>query len=174
MTEMMGFPATASGTLTSGGSMANMVGLTVARVGRRSLTLACALTDAGTGALLGRVELVHALARLDGLGRVDAIPQRLLAALGAGRGEGVEALPAAVVAEVAVAVEEEDQAAEEGADLGQEVGEDDNWVIHQPGGVVDLSEALLEAVVLDEPWPDYHGGSAAAPVWSPRRKISSN
>jgi aromatic-L-amino-acid/L-tryptophan decarboxylase len=29
--EMMGFPATASGTLTSGGSMANMVGLTVAR-----------------------------------------------------------------------------------------------------------------------------------------------
>ena len=37
------------------------------------------------------------------------------------------------------------------AGLGQEVGEDDNWVIHQPGGVVDLSEALLEAVVLDEP-----------------------
>ncbi|GAB5561683.1 MAG: aspartate aminotransferase family protein [Synoicihabitans sp.] len=31
LTEMMGFPATASGTLTSGGSMANMVGLTVAR-----------------------------------------------------------------------------------------------------------------------------------------------
>ena len=29
--EMMGFPASASGTLTSGGSMANMVGLTVAR-----------------------------------------------------------------------------------------------------------------------------------------------
>jgi aromatic-L-amino-acid decarboxylase len=29
--SMMGFPATASGTLTSGGSMANMVGLTVAR-----------------------------------------------------------------------------------------------------------------------------------------------
>jgi aromatic-L-amino-acid decarboxylase len=29
--EMMGFPSTASGTLTSGGSMANMVGLTVAR-----------------------------------------------------------------------------------------------------------------------------------------------
>lgn len=29
--DMMGFPATASGTLTSGGSMANMVGLTVAR-----------------------------------------------------------------------------------------------------------------------------------------------
>jgi uncharacterized metal-binding protein YceD (DUF177 family) len=37
------------------------------------------------------------------------------------------------------------------ADLGQEVGEDDNWVIHQPGGVVDLTEALLEAVVLEEP-----------------------
>jgi uncharacterized metal-binding protein YceD (DUF177 family) len=37
------------------------------------------------------------------------------------------------------------------ADLGQEVGEDDNWVVHQQGGVVDLSEALLEAVVLDEP-----------------------
>ena len=37
------------------------------------------------------------------------------------------------------------------ADLGQEVGEDDNWVIHQPGGSVDLTEALLEAVVLDEP-----------------------
>ena len=35
------------------------------------------------------------------------------------------------------------------ADLGQEVGEDDNWVVHQQGGVVDLSEALLEAVVLD-------------------------
>ena len=31
LTEMMGFPETASGTLTSGGSMANMVGLTVAR-----------------------------------------------------------------------------------------------------------------------------------------------
>ncbi len=29
--EMMGFPASASGTLTSGGSMANMIGLTVAR-----------------------------------------------------------------------------------------------------------------------------------------------
>ena len=29
--QMMGFPASASGTLTSGGSMANMVGLTVAR-----------------------------------------------------------------------------------------------------------------------------------------------
>lgn len=37
------------------------------------------------------------------------------------------------------------------AGLGQEVGEDDNWVIHQPQGVVDLTEALLEAVVLDEP-----------------------
>ena len=37
------------------------------------------------------------------------------------------------------------------AELGQEVGEDDNWVIHQPGGVVDLSEALLEAIVLEEP-----------------------
>jgi len=37
------------------------------------------------------------------------------------------------------------------ADLGQEVGEDDNWVIHQPGGVVDLTDALLEAVVLEEP-----------------------
>ncbi len=35
--------------------------------------------------------------------------------------------------------------------LGQEVGEDDNWVIHQPGGRVDLTEALLEAVALDEP-----------------------
>jgi uncharacterized protein len=35
--------------------------------------------------------------------------------------------------------------------LGQEVGEDDNWVIHQPGGPVDLTEALLEAVSLDEP-----------------------
>ena len=34
LTEMMGFPATASGTLTSGGSMANMVGLTVARNAR--------------------------------------------------------------------------------------------------------------------------------------------
>ena len=29
--EMMGFPATASGTLVSGGSMANLIGLTVAR-----------------------------------------------------------------------------------------------------------------------------------------------
>ncbi len=29
--------------------------------------------------------------------------------------------------------------------------EDDNWVIVQPGGVVGLDEALLEAVVLDEP-----------------------
>jgi uncharacterized metal-binding protein YceD (DUF177 family) len=37
------------------------------------------------------------------------------------------------------------------ADLGRELGEDDNWVIHQPQGVVDLGEALLEAVVLDEP-----------------------
>lgn len=37
------------------------------------------------------------------------------------------------------------------AELGQEVGEDDNWVIHQPGGIVDFGEALLEAVVLDEP-----------------------
>jgi uncharacterized metal-binding protein YceD (DUF177 family) len=37
------------------------------------------------------------------------------------------------------------------AELGQEYGEDDNWVIHQPGGNVDLTEALLEAVVLDEP-----------------------
>jgi len=35
--------------------------------------------------------------------------------------------------------------------LDPEAGEDDNWVIHQSGGVVDLSEALLEAVVLDEP-----------------------
>lgn len=35
--------------------------------------------------------------------------------------------------------------------LGQEVGEDDNWVIHQPGGPVDLTDALLEAVSLDEP-----------------------
>ena len=35
--------------------------------------------------------------------------------------------------------------------LGQEVGDGDNWVIHQPGGRVDLTEALLEAVVLDEP-----------------------
>lgn len=34
LTEMMGFPATASGTLTSGGSMANMVGLTVVRNSR--------------------------------------------------------------------------------------------------------------------------------------------
>lgn len=29
--------------------------------------------------------------------------------------------------------------------------EDDNWVIHQQGGVVDLTRALHEAVVLDEP-----------------------
>jgi len=35
--------------------------------------------------------------------------------------------------------------------LGQEVGADDNWVIHQPRGRVDLTEALLEAVSLDEP-----------------------
>ncbi len=33
----------------------------------------------------------------------------------------------------------------------EEVGEDDSWIIHQPGGVVDLTEAFLEAVVLDEP-----------------------
>ena len=32
-----------------------------------------------------------------------------------------------------------------------EYNEDDNWVIHQPGGLVDLTEALLEAVVLDQP-----------------------
>lgn len=32
-----------------------------------------------------------------------------------------------------------------------EFGEDDNWVVHQPGGVVDLTEGVLEAVVLDEP-----------------------
>lgn len=37
------------------------------------------------------------------------------------------------------------------ANLGQEVGEGDNWVIHQQQGVVDLTEALLEAVVLDVP-----------------------
>lgn len=45
--------------------------------------------------------------------------------------------------------------------LGQEVGADDNWVIHQPGGRVDLTEALLEAVALDEPQhvvhPDHDG-----------------
>jgi uncharacterized metal-binding protein YceD (DUF177 family) len=29
--------------------------------------------------------------------------------------------------------------------------EDDSWVIHQQGGIVDLSEALREAVFLDEP-----------------------
>lgn len=32
-----------------------------------------------------------------------------------------------------------------------EFDEDDNWVVHQPGGVVDLTEGVLEAVVLDEP-----------------------
>lgn len=32
-----------------------------------------------------------------------------------------------------------------------EFGEDDNWVVHQPSGSVDLTEGLLEAVVLDEP-----------------------
>jgi len=32
-----------------------------------------------------------------------------------------------------------------------EFDEDDNWVIHQPSGFVDLTEAVLEAVVLDEP-----------------------
>lgn len=44
-------------------------------------------------------------------------------------------------------------------DLGQELGEDDNWVIHQTSGAVDLTEAMLEAVVLDRPQhvvhPDY-------------------
>lgn len=33
----------------------------------------------------------------------------------------------------------------------EEVGSDDNWVIQQPGGLVDLSDAVLEAVVLDQP-----------------------
>lgn len=42
------------------------------------------------------------------------------------------------------------------AGLGQELDVDDNWVIHQPGGVVDLTEALLEAVVLDRPQHVYH------------------
>lgn len=32
-----------------------------------------------------------------------------------------------------------------------EFGEDDNWVVHQPSGMVDLTEGVLEAVVLDEP-----------------------
>lgn len=42
-----------------------------------------------------------------------------------------------------------------------EVGEGDNWVIQQPGGRVDLTEALLEAVVLEQPQhvvhPDHEG-----------------
>jgi uncharacterized metal-binding protein YceD (DUF177 family) len=41
----------------------------------------------------------------------------------------------------------------------EEIENDDNWVIHQPSGPVDLTDALLEAVVLDEPQhvvhPDY-------------------
>ena len=52
------------------------------------------------------------------------------------------------------------------AGRGSEVGEDDNWVIHQPQGVVDLTEALLEAVVLDEPQHVAHPEHAEPVVWS--------
>jgi acyl-CoA thioesterase FadM len=57
------------------------IGLGVARVGRRSVTLRYALTDGASGQPLGQVELVHAIARLAGLGRVAAVPARLLAVL---------------------------------------------------------------------------------------------
>ena len=33
----------------------------------------------------------------------------------------------------------------------ESVAQEDSWVIHQQGGIVDLDEALMEAVVLDEP-----------------------
>ncbi len=34
---------------------------------------------------------------------------------------------------------------------GEEMADDDSWVIHQSGGIVALDEALLEAIILDEP-----------------------
>lgn len=46
----------------------------------------------------------------------------------------------------------------------EEIENDDNWVIHQPSGPVDLTEALLEAVVLDEPQHVVHPDYADAPL----------
>jgi uncharacterized metal-binding protein YceD (DUF177 family) len=44
---------------------------------------------------------------------------------------------------------------------GEEMAQEDGWVIRQQGGVVALDEALIEAVVLDEPLkvvsPDHEG-----------------
>jgi uncharacterized metal-binding protein YceD (DUF177 family) len=45
-----------------------------------------------------------------------------------------------------------------------EVGEGDNWVIQQPGGRVDLSEALLEAVVLEQPQHVVHPDHVGDPL----------
>lgn len=46
----------------------------------------------------------------------------------------------------------------------EEIESDDNWIIHQPSGPVDLTEALLEAVVLDEPQHVVHPDYADAPL----------
>ena len=46
----------------------------------------------------------------------------------------------------------------------EEIETDDNWVIHQPSGPVDLTEALLEAVVLDEPQHVVHPDYVEAPL----------
>ena len=75
---------------------------------------------------------------------------------------------------------------------GEEQIEDgDNWVIQQPSGLVDLTEAVLEAVVLDEPLyvvhPDYvdvplervlesgtaesEGNDAIDPRWEALRRL---
>lgn len=47
-----------------------------------------------------------------------------------------------------------------GRGTDERMQEDDNWVIHQPGGIVDLTEALLEAVVLDQPLHVVHAEHA--------------
>ena len=44
------------------------------------------------------------------------------------------------------------------------IEDDDNWVIQQASGIVDLNEALLEAVVLDEPQRVVHSDHEEVPA----------